>query len=128
MPPGRASAEEIRPRHTHGVASIRGVFAEPVGFDQDDLRRMLRQEWAIDAVALSYAPVGFGTHHYHAQTSDGGAWFVNVDELAAKSALGCTGAQVIEGLERSLGTAVALREAGLSFVHSPRRRTFAPSG
>jgi spectinomycin phosphotransferase len=99
------------------------VFAEPVGFDRDQLRRVLLEEWGIDAVRLSYQPVGFGTHHYRAQTVDGGIWFVNVDELAAKCALGGTGGEVVAGLERSLGTAAALHDAGLSFVHGPRRRT-----
>ena len=99
------------------------MFVEPDGIDRDELVRVLRAGWGLEVTRLTYEPVGFGTHHYRAQSSDGAAWFVNVDELAAKTALGSTGPQVIAGLERSLGTACALREAGLTFVHGPRRRT-----
>jgi spectinomycin phosphotransferase len=99
------------------------VFVEPDRIDQDELVRMLRAGWGLEVTRLTYEPVGFGTHHYRALSPDGAAWFVNVDELAAKTALGSTGPQVIEGLERSLGTACALGEAGLTFVHGPRRRT-----
>ena len=99
------------------------MFFEPIGFDHDRLARLLLVEWGIEVADLSYVPVGFGTHHYRAQESDGVASFVNVDELSAKTALGRTGPQVIDGLERALATAAALGEAGLSFVHGPRRRT-----
>ncbi len=99
------------------------MFAEPAELDRERLRHVLAANWGIDAAHVSYEPVGFGTHHYRVVARDGTAWFVNVDELAAKTALGSTGAQVIDGLERSLGTAAALREAGLEFVHGPRRRT-----
>jgi spectinomycin phosphotransferase len=98
------------------------VFAEPAGFDRGDLRRVLHAEWGIEVAHLRYEPVGFGTHHYRAEARDGTAWFVNVDQLAAKTALGRTGEQVLDGLERALGTAAALCEAGLTFVHGPRRR------
>ena len=99
------------------------MFSEPIGFDRDRLARLLLVEWGIQVADLSYLPVGFGTHHYRAQISDDVACFVNVDELATKTALGRTGEQVIDGLERALATAAALREAGLLFVHGPRRRT-----
>ena len=99
------------------------MLAEPAGFDRDDLARTLRSGWGIDVVHLRYQPVGFGTHHYRVRASDGTDWFANVDELAAKTWLGSTGQQVISGLERALGTAAALRAAGLEFVHAPRPRT-----
>jgi spectinomycin phosphotransferase len=98
------------------------MFAEPVGFDREELSRTLKVGWGIEVAELRYEPVGFGTHHYRARAGDGREWFVNVDELAAKTWLGTSDPQVLGGLERTLGTAVALREAGLEFVHAPHRR------
>jgi len=99
------------------------MFAEPTGFDRDELARTLRAEWGIEVSQLRYEPVGFGTHHYQALADDGTEWFVNVDELAAKTWLGTGDSQVISGLEKALGTAAALRGVGLEFVHAPHRRT-----
>ena len=39
--------------------------------------------WRVAVDALAYAPVGFGSHHWHA-TAGGDRWFVTVDDLAAK--------------------------------------------
>src|SRR3954469_7546140 len=98
------------------------MFAPPVGFDSDELARVLRLAWGIEVTGLAYEPVGFGTHHYQAEATDGTRWFVNVDVLAHKTWLGRTEAQAFDGLTRSLTTAAALGEAGLEFVHGPRRR------
>ncbi|MFI5842086.1 phosphotransferase [Catenuloplanes sp. NPDC051500] len=87
------------------------MFAEPPGFDRVALAGALREGWGIEAVTLDYAPVGFGTHHYRVRDTAGADWFVNVDLGADASAL-----------ERALGAAAALAEAGLEFVAAPRRR------
>jgi hypothetical protein len=97
------------------------MFVEPVGFDRDELARTLSTEWGIEVAHLSYVPVGFGTHHYHVDGADRARWFVNVDRLADKTWLGQSDAEVVDALERALGTAAALREAGLEFVHGPTR-------
>jgi hypothetical protein len=39
------------------------VAAPPVGFDTDELVRVLQLEWGIEVAELDYEPVGFGTHH-----------------------------------------------------------------
>ena len=99
------------------------MFVPPVGLDTDELVRVLRLDWGIEVAELAYEPVGFGTHHYQAEATDGTRWFVNVDVLADKTWLGRTEAQAFDALTRSLTTAAALGEAGLEFVHGPRRRT-----
>jgi len=79
------------------------VLAPPVGFDEGALRDVLRSSWSISS-PLTYAAVGFGSHHW--LTDD---WFVTVD-IAADHDL----------LRAALVTATALRhDAGLSFVHAP---------
>src|SRR4051794_12602235 len=95
------------------------MFAPPVGFDDDELVRVLRLHWGIDVAELAYEPVGFGTHHYRTEARDGTRWFVNVDVLAQKTWLGRTEGQAFDGLTRSITTAAALAEAGLEFVCGP---------
>ena len=97
------------------------MYVEPVGFDRDELARILRAQWGIEVAELRYEPVGFGTHHYRVRAADGTAWFVNVDELAAKNWLGPGEPEATGGLERALRTATALHEAGLEFIHAPHR-------
>ncbi len=91
------------------------MYAEPSDLDRDELARTVYRHWDVEVGELRYQAVGFGTHHYRA-----GSWFVNVDEIAAKTWLGGTPDEVSDGLERSLGTAAALHAAGLDFVHPPR--------
>jgi spectinomycin phosphotransferase len=90
-----------------------GMFVEPVGMDRNRLITELSTGWGIDTAAISYQPVGFGTHHYLA-TDRRGRWFVNVDELPKAGP-----DQAFADLHRSLRTASALRSAGLEFVHAP---------
>jgi spectinomycin phosphotransferase len=97
------------------------MFAEPAGFDRVALAACLGSFWGLEVTQLCYAPVGFGTHHYRAAARDGAEWFVNVDELSSKPWLGAPGEQVLSGLNRALGAAAALRDAGLEFVHAPLR-------
>ncbi|RVX43454.1 spectinomycin phosphotransferase [Nonomuraea polychroma] len=72
------------------------------------MRPALR-EWGIDAVALDYAPVGFGDYHWVAD----GRWFVTVVDVRRRS---------YDGLVHAMETAAALREqARLDFVVAPLR-------
>ncbi len=97
------------------------MYEEPAGLDRRHVTDTLQAEWEIPVESLQYDPVGFGTHHYVAQ-SERGKWFVNVDELAAKTWLGCGADQAYEGLSRALQTAFDLRSSGLEFVHGPTAR------
>jgi spectinomycin phosphotransferase len=98
------------------------MYAEPVDLDREQLIQILRAEWGLVVSSLRYEPVGFGTHHYRAGDQDGTDWFVNVDELAAKASIADDERGALVALERALGTAVALRTAGLEFVHAPVER------
>jgi spectinomycin phosphotransferase len=98
------------------------MFAEPADLDHAELVAVLHGGWGVSAAALRYEAVGFGTHHYLAQDGDGRRWFVNVDELAAKSWIADDPSHAMEALARALRSATALREAGLEFVHAPVTR------
>lgn len=84
----------------------------PEGFDEQVLVHVLAA-WGIDAVSLTYAPVGFGDYHWHAHGADGRRWFVTV----ARNDTG--------DLLAALDTAVALRDQGLDFVVAPIGTTVA---
>jgi spectinomycin phosphotransferase len=107
------------------------LHSEPAGFDRDTLVSTLRA-WELLVTSLSYLPVGAGSHHYLALDSDGRRWFVTVDELLAKlfGTMGPTFSPwldvdldaAFDALDRAFRTAVALRQAGLEFVHAPITR------
>lgn len=79
--------------------------------------------------SIDYLPVGAGSHHYRAIDTDGRVWFVTVDALVVKlfGVMGPTYSPWLEVdldaafdvLDRAFRTAVALRRAGLEFVHAP---------
>jgi spectinomycin phosphotransferase len=95
------------------------MHAEPADLSRDLVRAALREGWGLDDASLTYLPVGFGTHHYQAESPDGRPWFVNVDDLTAKSWLSTAPDAAFDGLARALRTAGTLREAGLAFVVTP---------
>ncbi|WP_250029007.1 hypothetical protein [Paractinoplanes maris] len=74
----------------------------PAGLrEDDDLLRGLADGWGLVARSIEFLPVGA----YHWAVDDGAArWFVTVDARADPT------------LPRALGTATALRQAGLEFV------------
>lgn len=105
--------------------------SEPAGFDRDALVMALRS-WDLSVTSIEYLPVGAGSHHYRAVDSAGRQWFVTVDELVVKL-FGMMGPTyepwlevdldaAFEVLDRAFRTALALREAGLEFVHAPIER------
>lgn len=98
------------------------MFAEPDDLDLERLAAVVADDWSRAFVSLTYQPVGFGTHHYLGLDTNGDRWFVNVDELAAKSWLASTPDAAFDALDRSLRTAMALADAGLEFVHAPVER------
>jgi spectinomycin phosphotransferase len=107
------------------------VNSEPAGLDRDALVSALRS-WELSTTSLDYLPVGNGSHHYLARDSGGRRWFVTVDELLSKlfGMMGPTFSPWVDvdldaafvALDRAFRTAVALRQAGLEFVHAPITR------
>jgi Phosphotransferase enzyme family len=95
------------------------VLNRPDGLPETEVAAALAREWRIDADALDYLPVGFGSYHWRA-TGPGGRWFVTADDLRAKrwSAVGPPAA-AWRRLRASLATAAALREHGQAFVVAP---------
>lgn len=95
------------------------MYDEPSGIDRARLIDAFNARWGIPVDSLRYEPLGFGTHHYSARDPTGKRWFVNVDELHAKTWLGTNPDDACEGLDLALRTALELRSAGLEFVHAP---------
>jgi spectinomycin phosphotransferase/16S rRNA (guanine(1405)-N(7))-methyltransferase len=69
---------------------------------------------------LDYRPLGWGSHHWVAECAAGTRWFVTVDDLEGRRQDGETSVNpAYERLRGSLATAVALKDAGRSFVVAP---------
>ena len=98
------------------------MYAEPIDLDRDELVRVLAKGWGLVVASMEYRPVGFGTHHYRVGDDGGEVWFVNVDDLPAKSGVYGAEADAWAELDGALTTAVALRAGGLEFVHAPFSR------
>ena len=79
----------------------------------------LADGWGFDVATIDYAAVGFGSYHWVATDVAGTRGFVTVDDLERKPWLGDTRESAFDGLIRAFGSAVTLREAGLSFVLAP---------
>ena len=89
---------------------------EPTDLAPADVARELATHWGVDAAALTYVPLGFGSHHWRATGRDGREWFVTVDNHR-DGRMGFPAATSVEGLGRALRTAATLRDvAGLPFV------------
>ena len=78
--------------------------------------------WALDVVRVEHAPVGFGSHHWEVETSDGSRWFATADDLRLRRR---TPDEPLAGplhrLWAALTTATALHDRGLDWVVAPRR-------
>jgi spectinomycin phosphotransferase len=123
-----ANIRVIRRRQGAARQRLRWLNSEPARLDRVALVSALRA-WELSVTSLSYLPVGAGSHHYLAHDSDGRRWFVTVDELVVKlfGMMGPTFSPWVDidldaafdALDRAFRTAVALRQAGLEFVHAP---------
>jgi hypothetical protein len=100
-------------------SSLHGVRDLPEEFEVAALIRSLSGDWGFEVESIEYAPVGFGSYHWVATDVAGSLSFVTVDDLDVKPWLGSTRDSAFDGLARAYGTAVALRDAGLTFVIAP---------
>lgn len=88
----------------------------PTDIQDAALLDVLASDWDVHPVRLDHLPVGFGAHHWVAETSDRLRVFVTLDDLDDGAWRGRTRAVALDELCRALDTAVALRGAGLEFV------------
>jgi spectinomycin phosphotransferase len=86
---------------------------------EDAIRDVVAGGWALGIAGLRYVPVGAGAYHWIADGEDGRRWFVTCDDLDTKPWLGADRDTVFAGLLAAYGTAVALRNGGLTFVAAP---------
>lgn len=85
----------------------------------DTIAATLLLEWGIADAALTYLPLGFGSHHWLAETPDTQRWFVTVDDLRSEDVTRSP-EESHRRLTVALETARDLRDgAGLSFVTAP---------
>lgn len=94
---------------------------QPDDLDPTLLQETLAQFWGLDDLALTYQPVGFGSHHWSAKATDGrrNRWFVTVDDHR-KAGLGVVPEASFDRLDRAMQTTTALHnELGLDFVVAP---------
>jgi Ser/Thr protein kinase RdoA (MazF antagonist) len=84
----------------------------PAELPEGELLAACRAGWALDVVGIEYLPVGAGSYHWSVTDSQGGAWFVKVDDVGRDDGF--------DQLARSFETALTLRrDAGLDFVLAP---------
>jgi len=99
------------------------VFTHPTDLPDEAVLDALRAGWGVAVSSLEYAPVGFGSHHWHVVEAGGGRWFVTVDDLRVKRRDPTEPLGVAERrLRAALSTARALRDAGHAFVVAPESR------
>jgi spectinomycin phosphotransferase/16S rRNA (guanine(1405)-N(7))-methyltransferase len=81
---------------------------------------MLEGGWGMRVAAMTYRPVGWGSHHWEIADRGGNRWFVTVDELETKRV--SASESLDDGFARlraSLLSAVELADAGREFVVAP---------
>jgi hypothetical protein len=92
------------------------VFTRPTDVSDSDIVRALRDGWGFDASTVEYLPVGFGSHHWQAETTSR-KLFVTVDDLAARRRAAAEPlSQVRDRLVAALSTA-----QHLEFVVAPEQ-------
>jgi spectinomycin phosphotransferase len=99
------------------------VLTRPSDVADSDIVTALRVGWGFDVSTVEYLPVGFGSHHWRAETSSR-TLFVTVDDLAARRRTATEPlSQVRDRLVAALSTAQHLSSAGLQFVVAPEPTT-----
>ena len=95
------------------------MFTQPADLADDVVSAVVQDAWQLEIRRIDYAPVGFGSYHWHAWT-DQDRLFVTADDLVGSG--GHLGASPTEGARRlaaGLCSARALRNEGLTFVVAP---------
>jgi len=97
------------------------VLTRPTDLDDEQIREQLAAHWDFAPVRLSYLPVGFGSHHWHAADADGQELFLVVHDLTKMLRSQLDTAEAAFGrLETALECAWSLRaDANLEFVIAP---------
>jgi len=96
------------------------MLAPPAELTGELVADALARGWALRTASMAYRPVGWGSHHWDIADDAGTAWFVTVDELPRRRASGEASVDpAYDRLRASLASAVALRDAGRSFVVAP---------
>lgn len=80
----------------------------------------LREHWGFQPSDVTYAPVGFGGHHWIASDAGGPRWFVTANHLDPRGSwLGPTDAHTRAGIEASVRVTSELSDRGYPFVVTP---------
>ena len=97
------------------------MFTRPADLSDETVASTVAAAWRARTGSIrriEYAAVGFGSYHWHAWGDQ--RWFVTVDDLAVgRSQFGDSATDVARRLTVALGSARALRDAGLEFVVAP---------
>lgn len=83
----------------------------PVGVTDAAVLAAVREHWCGAAITVSHLPVGFGAHHWRAETADGAQLFVTMDTLGERHDLA--------SLRAAYAGAARLAAVGLEFVVAP---------
>ncbi len=95
------------------------MFTRPDDLSDEAVGAALTAGWGLTIDRLDYAPVGFGSHHWHL-VSAGTRWFVTIDDLElGRQDASDRRSAVHDRLVAALGTAAALRSGGCDAVVAP---------
>ncbi len=97
------------------------MFTRPKDLAEGQIRAELAASWSFASETLSYLPVGFGSHHWHAADAAGRQLFLIVHDLPHMLHSRLDTAEAAFGrLETAFGCALSLRrDASLDFVIAP---------
>jgi hypothetical protein len=96
------------------------MLTPPDGLADADVLSALASHWDLTATAMSYQPVGWGSHHWLVSDARDGQWFITADDLDAKRFSPAEPFDtVFARLRAALWTATGLREHGRGFVVAP---------
>jgi aminoglycoside phosphotransferase (APT) family kinase protein len=96
------------------------VLTPPDGLSEDQLVSALGTHWRLDAEAIAYRAVGFGSHHWEIVDAAGTRWFATADELHNKRMSLRESPDVAFGrLRHALDAALDLHSQGYAFVVAP---------
>lgn len=95
------------------------MLTPPADLPEAALMTALERGWGLPVDALTYQPLGFGSHHW-AATGGPERWFVTVDELDAKRYTQDEPLEVAYGrLRAALTAALALYDSGHDYAVAP---------